>query len=416
MAQLYDFPYDKQETPPDVLPEPKHPAGNALRRFGKRGRLDVPFFLLTLLLLAVGLVMLLSASYADAYYETVGGDGPANPMYYFTRQLLFAIGGVGAMLVMSFIPLSFIRNLSIPALLVSAALLLVVKLTGLTGNGAVRWIAIGGITFQPSELMKAAVVLAFSDWIARQGDRMQSNRSLPIFLITLAVFAVLLLMQPHLSATIILLLLGALMLFAGGTKWYWFAAAAGLVAIAVILVRGNAEQVVAKIAEMPASGIKYQLNRISAWLDPESQKLADGWQILQSLYAIGSGGLLGLGLGNSRQKYLYLPEEQNDYIFPIICEELGFVGATLILLLFAVLILRGFWLAIQSKDPFERMMIIGFTGLLFIQVFLNVGVVTNLLPSTGISLPFFSYGGTALLVQLAEVGIILSASRNIENK
>ena len=158
------------------------------------------------------------------------------------------------------------------------------------------------------------------------------------------------------------------------------------------------------------------LARVAAWLDPESQRLGDGWQIIQSLYAIGSGGLLGLGLGNSRQKYLYLPEAQNDYIFSIICEELGFVGAVLILLLFAVLILWGYWLALQCRNRFSRMMVIGFTSLIAIQVFLNVGVVTNLLPSTGISLPFFSYGGTALIVQLAEVGLILSASREIANK
>ena len=199
-------------------------------------------------------------------------------------------------------------------------------------------------------------------------------------------------------------------MYAGGTRWYWFAAAAVVVLMIVFYLRGHADWVIEK------AKTSYMFARVAAWLDPESQRLGGGWQIIQSLYAIGSGGLLGLGLGNSRQKYLYLPEAQNDYIFSIICEELGFVGAVLILLLFAVLILRGYWLALQCKNRFSRMMVIGFTSLIAIQVFLNVGVVTNLLPSTGISLPFFSYGGTALIVQLAEVGLILSASREIANK
>lgn len=410
MAQLYHPQGDRRETPPDALPAQPHAAGGARRR--KRGRFDVPFFLLTLLLFAVGLVMLLSASYADAYYETVGGDGPANPMYYFIRQLGLGALGLVALLVMSFIPLDFLRKFSFPALLAAAGLLLLVLLIGLTGNGSVRWISIGGFTVQPSELMKAAVVLAFSDWIARRGDRMQENRSLIPFIIVLGAFSLLLLLQPHLSATVILLLLGALMLFAGGAKWYWFAGAAVAAALVLLIVKGNAAAIVEKLDATES----YQLARISAWLDPEKHRQQGGWQILQSLYAIGSGGLLGLGLGNSRQKYLYLPEEQNDYIFPIICEELGFIGAALILLLFAVLIVRGFWLATRCRDRFERMMVVGLTGLLAIQVFLNIGVVTNMLPSTGISLPFFSYGGTALIVQLAEIGMILSASRNIEDK
>ena len=412
MPQLYHHQGSRRGIPADALPAQSRAEGGDLRRSRKRGRIDVPFFLLTLLLLAAGLVMLLSASYADAYYETVGGEGPANPMYYFTRQLGLAALGIAALVVMSFIPLSFLRRLSFIALPAAAGLLLLVLLIGLTGNGSVRWISIGGFHFQPSELMKAAIVLTFSDWIARRGDRMQENRSLIPFAVVLVIFSVLLLLQPHLSATVILLLLGALMLFAGGARWYWFVGAAALAVLAMLLIKGNAAEIVAKLDKTES----YQLARISAWLDPEKHKQQGGWQILQSLYAIGSGGLLGLGLGNSRQKYLYLPEEQNDYIFPIICEELGFIGAALILLLFAVLIVRGFWLATRCRDRFERMMVVGMTGLLAIQVFLNIGVVTNMLPSTGISLPFFSYGGTALIVQLAEIGIILSASRSIEDK
>ena len=409
MAELYDFPYQKPQQP-EVLPEPEQKP--ARRRGGRLGRVDVPFLVLTLLLLAVGLIMLLSSSYAIAYFETVTDTGEAAPMRYFTTQAIYAAIGIGAMIVVSFIPMSFLRKLSFLSLLAALGLLLGVLLTGLRGNGAVRWIQIGPITAQPSELVKAAVILAFADWTCRFGPEKMRTFTWGVvpFAAVLIIFSFLLLEQPHLSATIIILGIGAIMMFAGGTRWYWFAAAAVVVLMVVFYLRGHADWVVEKAKD------SYMFARVAAWLNPESQRLGDGWQIIQSLYAIGSGGLLGLGLGNSRQKYLYLPEAQNDYIFSIICEELGFVGAVLILLLFAVLVLRGFWLALQCKSQFSRMMIIGFTGLIAIQVFLNVGVVTNFLPSTGISLPFFSSGGTALIVQLAEVGLILSASREIANK
>jgi len=410
MSELYEFPYQKPEGPGN-LPEPAgRPA--AERRRIRRNRLDIPVLVLTLLLLAVGLVMLLSASYATAYFDTVKESGEAEPMRYFISQSIYAVLGIAAMIIISFIPLGFIRRFSFPAILAALGLLLGVLLTGLRGGGAVRWIGIGSITFQPSELVKAAVILAFSDWICRYGpEKMRTFRSgvLP-FALVLGLFSVLLMMQPHLSATIIILAIGAVMLFAGGTRWYWFAAAGAVILMLILYLRGHADWVLEK------AETSYMFARVAAWLDPESQRLGDGWQIIQSLYAIGSGGLLGLGLGNSRQKFLYLPEAQNDYIFSVICEELGLIGAVLILALFAVLILRGFWLALQSRNQFNRLMIIGFTSLIAIQVFLNVGVVTNLLPATGISLPFFSYGGTALIVQLAEVGIILSASREIPDK
>lgn len=407
MSDMYDFPFRKPEPQPEPLQAPPR------RRRGllNRGRIDLPFLLLTLLLLIVGIVMLLSASYASAYYETLKDSGGPNPMKYFNSQVVLAGIGLAALVVASLVPPGFLRRFSLPGIFASLILLLGVLLTGLRGGGAVRWIAVGSHTFQPSELVKAAVVLFFADRAVAYGPKMGDFRHgvLP-FAIVLGVFSFLLLEQPHLSATIIILGVGALMMFAGGTRWYWFAAAAALAVVVILLLRANAAWVAEK------AETNYMFARISAWLDPESQRQGDGWQIIQSLYAVGSGGLLGLGLGNSRQKYLYLPEAQNDYIFAVICEELGFVGATLILLLFAMLILRGFWLALQCRDRFSRLLVVGFTGLIAIQVFLNVGVVTNLLPSTGISLPFFSSGGSALVVQLAEVGVILSASRDIPNK
>jgi cell division protein FtsW len=193
-------------------------------------------------------------------------------------------------------------------------------------------------------------------------------------------------------------LVAGIMMFAGGTRLRWFA---------IVIV------VVAVVGVITVTKLDYAADRITAWQHPESDPSNNGYQVLQSLYAIGSGGLMGLGIGQGRQKYLYLPEEHNDYIFSVVCEELGYIGAILILLLFALLIVRGFWLALHARDRFSSLVVTGLTSLLAIQVFLNVGVVTNLLPSTGISLPFFSYGGTALWIQLVEMGIILSASRDI---
>ena len=217
----------------------------------------------------------------------------------------------------------------------------------------------------------------------------------------LALIAGLLILERHLSATMIIFLIGAVMMLLGGTKkrWLMLGVVFGLVFLAVYIMKKG-----------------YAGGRFTAWLDPEADALDSGYQIIQSKYAIGSGGFLGLGLGRSRQKYLYLPEEINDYIFAIVCEELGFVGAVGILLLFSLLILRGYWIAIHARDRFGTLVAAGLTTKLAVQVFLNVSVVTGLIPPTGISLPFFSSGGTALLLQLFEMGIILSVSRWCTNK
>jgi cell division protein FtsW len=216
----------------------------------------------------------------------------------------------------------------------------------------------------------------------------------------LVVIVALLVLEPHLSCIIIIGCVGAVMMFIGGTRIRWF-----VLLIAVAAVFG--------MIYLQVKG--YASDRISAWRDPFADATDTSYQIVQSLYAIGSGGLLGLGLGRSRQKYLYLPEEHNDYIFAIVCEELGFVGAVLILLLFALLIIRGYWIAIHARDRFGSLIVAGITTLLALQVFFNIGVVSNFLPATGISLPFFSYGGTALLMQLAEMGIVLNVSRYNRN-
>lgn len=365
----------------------------------RRAAFDVPFAALTLLLLTIGVVMVLSASYARAYYSAATNH---NAAYYFMRQLGFAVAGAAAMLVLSRFPMAFYARLAFPALAVSVALLAVVPVIGVSQGDARRWIDLGFTTFQPSEIAKIAVILYFAALICRFRGRMRTFKyGIAPFAAVLLLIVGLLVLEPHFSAAIIIIAIGAVMLFLGGARLYWF--------VGGIAVLGGGLAVVMTF-------FPYASNRIASWLDPFSNTQGVGYQIIQSLYAIGSGGLFGLGLGHGRQKYLYLPEEHNDFIFAVVCEELGFVGACAILLLFALLIVRGYWLAMHMRDRFSFLVTAGITTLLAMQVILNVAVVTNLLPCTGISLPFFSYGGTALLIQMAEMGIILSASREIPAK
>lgn len=370
-------------------------AGPATER---RGGFDSSFFLLVMLLLVMGVVMVLSSSYARAYYDP-GNITGGNAAYYFVRQLVYAVLGTAGMLLASRLPMPFYRRYAFPFLLLTLLLLLLVPFVGVKANGSRRWLGVGGLTLQPSELAKLAVILSFSVLICRFRDRMRSFRFgiLP-FAAILAVIVGLLVLEPHFSASIIIIALGGIMMFLGGAGLGWFLAAIGAAggALAVLL-----------------TFFPYASSRINTWRDPFSSSSDEGYQIVQSLYSIGSGGLSGLGLGGSRQKFLYLPEEHNDFIFSVICEELGLIGAVLILSLFALLILRGYWIALHCRSRFAFLVCAGISTLLAIQVFLNVAVVTNLVPCTGISLPFFSYGGTALLIQLGEMGILLSASRDI---
>ncbi len=364
----------------------------------RRQSMDAGFFTLALILLAMGVVMVLSSSYARAYYDP-GSITGGNGAYYFLRQLIFALLGVGAMLLASRLPMSFYRRYTFHFLGLTLVLLMLVPIIGVKANGSRRWLGVGGLTLQPSELAKLAVILSFSLLICRFQGKMRSFKYgiLP-FLTILGIMIGLLILEPHFSASIILIAIGGVMMFLGGVGLGWFIAALGGVtaALAVLL-----------------TFFPYASSRISTWRDPFSDPSDRGYQIVQSLYSIGSGGLSGLGLGGSRQKFLYLPEEHNDFIFSVACEELGFIGAALILALFALLILRGYWIALHQRDRFNFLTCAGISTLLAIQVFLNVAVVTNLVPCTGISLPLFSYGGTALLIQLFEMGIILSASREL---
>ena len=365
-------------------------------RQNSTGLLDLPFLLLVVLLTLVGLLMMFSASYARAKWET------DNPAYYFVRQAGFAALGIGVMLLVGKLNYFIWFRTALLILGGSVFLLILVPLAGVEVNGAKRWLSLAGIRFQPSELAKLGMILAFAAMMAAWQDKMESFRyGVVPYTGIMVVIAGLLFLERHLSATLIILLIGAMMMLIGGTQKKWLFLGL-LIGVAFVFVYVNTKG--------------YAGDRIAAWKDPWSDPLDNGYQAIQSRYAIGSGGFLGLGLGRSRQKYLYLPEEHNDYIFAIVCEELGFVGAVGILLLFALLILRGYWIAIHARDRFGTLVAVGLTTKLALQVFFNVGVVSGLLPPTGISLPFFSYGGTALLLQLFEMGIILAVSRWCVNK
>ena len=364
----------------------------------KRAGMDISFLALVVILLAIGVTMVLSASFARAYFDP-GGVTKGKATYYFIRQFIFAALGVAAMIICSRLPVGFYKRFSMPVLIAAVILLMLVPIIGTNANGAKRWIGLGAFTIQPSEIAKIGIILAFASMICARRGRMKSFRYgiLP-FAAILAAIVGLLVLEPHFSASIIIVAIGGVMLFLGGARLVWFIAAAVAAGggIAVLLTM-----------------FPYASTRITTWRDPFASTSDEGYQIVQSLYSIGSGGLTGLGLGQSRQKYLYLPEEHNDFIFSVVCEELGFIGALLILTLFALLIIRGYWIALHSTDRYGFLVADGITTLLAIQVILNVAVVTNLVPCTGISLPFFSYGGTALLMQMAEMGIVLSISRDL---
>ncbi len=364
------------------------------RRLRKTGeKVDIPFLVFLLALLAVGLIMLYSASFAQSEYDT----GYTDSTRYLQKQAACAAVGLVAMAVISRLPAMFWYRASWPLYGLSIVLLLCVLLFGESVNGARRWINIAGLQFQPSEIAKFTLILLFARLTKGFGtDAKKFRYGVLGFGAALLGILVPLALEKHLSAIMLMGLVAVVMMFVAGTHPKWLlAGAAAALAFVVVYV----------------SIMGYAGDRITAWLHPEQDPGDTGYQILQSLYAIGSGGLFGLGLGKSRQKYLYLPFQYNDYIFAIICEELGLIGAVLIIALFALLILRGYWIALRAPDRFSTVLCAGLITLIAVQTLLNLCVVTNLLPSTGIALPFFSYGGTALAVNLGEMGVVLSISR-----
>lgn len=389
---------------------------NSVSRTGRIGRgvrlvkgdMDGALFAIVITLLVIGITMMFSASYPEALQDGLPGT------FYAKKQAIFA--GIG-LVMMIFIGLFFdyhwFQNLAISgtAFVVSFILLIMVLIPGLgvTRGGATRWLRLGGgadsgLQFQPSELMKVAIVLFFSTLIVRNLSKMNTFQyGIIPFMIMLGAVDLLMMKEPHLSGTIIISVLALTLLFVGGVKPSHFA----LVCVAGVALLG-----LVVLYKMKVEGLGYFKVRWMSYTDPFNPDYMkdETWQTCQSLIAIGSGGFFGLGLGSSRQKYGYLPEAQNDFVFSILCEEFGFIGATTVILLFCLLIFRGFYIAAKADDKFGMLVAVGLTMHIGLQALLNIAVVSNAIPNTGISLPFFSYGGTALVMQLCEMGILLNIS------
>lgn len=368
------------------------------------GEVDRPLLIVVIALVCIGSVMVFSASYAVA-------ESRFDDSYYFARsQIQWVIFGLLAMaLIARILDYRVLKRIAYIFYAGILALNYLVPFLGQEVNGARRWFIIFGMQFQPSELLKFALVLACSTYISNHYSEMRDFKKgiMPLVLLT-APAALATLLQSHLSATIIILLLMITMMWLSGVKGFYFGLVLGsgatLALFVLTLGRGLIELLV-----------PHALTRLQIWENPfdymSIESGGKGWQPAQSLYAISSGGFWGLGLGQSNQKHGYLPEPQNDYIFAILCEELGFFGVVCVIALFGVLAYRGYYISQNAPNRFCSLLSMGITSQIVIQVLLNLAVVTNTFPSTGISLPFFSYGGTSLLILLAEMGIVLSISR-----
>ena len=358
-----------------------------------KGGVDTTFLIIVVLLLCFGTVMIFSASYAFA--ESRFG----NSMYFVKKQTVWALLGIAAMIFFSYIDYGFLRKMTLPIFAVSYLLLWCVFIPGIgvSAKGARRWVALGPLQFQPSDVMKFALVLFLAFYIAYAPERMKKFKYgilFPAAVIILVCGTTIL--EHHVSGAVILFLIGVVMILLSGASAKWLAGISGSAAALVCVIVFFTD---------------YAKKRVDAWLHPENFLQGSGWQPYQSLLAIGSGGIFGVGLGNSYQKQLWLPEPQNDFIFAIICEELGLIGGLTVIALFILLMWRGFVIAKRAPDTFSSILVMGLVSKVGIQALLNIAVVTATIPTTGIALPFFSYGGTALVMQLAEMGIVLSVSR-----
>lgn len=370
-----------------------------------KGGFDVTFFAAVLALMTIGLVMLFSASYPYAY-QKYNGDS----YYFFKRQLIFAVIGVIVMIVVSKINYKWVKIIEKPLFVVTIFLLVLVLFYHVNledrSEDFKRWIPLGPITLQPSDIAKFSLVLTLSAYIGKYRKYMQRLTYGVLFPgLIIGLFCVLIYLENHLSCTVLMFMIGITLMFCGGTRWQWF--------VGGLCVVGAVAFVIIKNPDVLPS---YQADRIRAWTDKTFQPLGLRWQTNNSLYAIGSGGFFGVGLGNSKQKYLYVSEPQNDFIFSIVCEELGFLGAIVILALFALLFWRGIKIAQRCDDKYAALVVIGIVSQVAIQTLFNVLVVTDTFPNTGIALPFFSYGGTALLMLCFEMGVVLSVSRKVNTK
>ena len=392
--------------------------------FFAQGSMDIPFLIILMTIVTIGLIMLFSASYTYSYYNR------GSSTQIFSRQIIFAIIGIVLMFAISKIRYEYLRLVAILAFAGSLFFLVLVLFLPEYKPGFKRWINLGFTTFQPSEIAKIGLIMILALLLERNYKGVtgkipsemtlcrkiteftngkyviyKSLTSVLCYGMIIVLFAGLVYLEHHVSGTILMLALGVTMLWLGEVRGKWFAVGTVIVVIAVVVLIANP-----KILQ------EYAGERITAWLDKDYSPMLHRWQTNNSLYAIGSGGFLGAGLGQSKQKHLYVSEPQNDFIFSIVCEELGFVGATAIIILFALLVYRGIKIGMNAKDRFGALLSMGIVFQVGIQVALNIGVVSDLLPNTGISLPFFSAGGTSLIILLCEMGMVLSVSRSARKK
>lgn len=370
------------------------------------GGFDIVYMVLVLMLLTVGLVMMFSASYISAKYDSATNY---DATYYIKRQLGFALVGVALMFIISRINPELMKKVTPIIFAVSLVLLVLVLIHPYRLDGKEdfkRWLKLG-IVFQPSDVAKLGIIMFFAWLLEKYRHQIETKWWVSLALFGLLGFlCVLIYLEKHLSCTILIMLIGIGMLFLGGVdrRWFILGFTVGILLIAVVVIFRD------QLLD------PYQADRIDSFIHKDYDDVDSRWQTNQSLFALGSGGFFGLGLGQSRQKYLYMPEPQNDFIFAIVGEELGFFRSMLIILLFAALVFRGFVIATKAKSMFERLLVLGISLQVGLQTILNILVVTDLMPNTGISLPFFSYGGTALVMQLVEMGMVLGVSRSGERK
>lgn len=397
---------------------------SALNLFVAKGSVDIPFFLMLITIVTTGLVMVFSASYTYSYYFRGGS------LTIFGKQLIFTAIGIVLMMIVSRVRYEYFRYFARLAAVISVGLLVLVLFLPEVKRGFKRWIDLGFTTFQPSEIAKIGLIMVLAYLLEKNSKVItgkipsdikalrriseitngkiviyKSFTTVILYGIIILLFAGLVYKENHVSGAVLMLGIGVMMLFLGEVKnkWFYIIGAVAILLIAVLIIN-------------PQILAKYAGERITAWLDKDYSPMDKRWQTNNSLYAIGSGGLTGTGLGQSKQKHLYVSEPQNDFIFAIVCEELGFIGAVAIIILFACFIYRGIKIGLRANDKFSSLLVIGICFQIGIQVALNIAVVTDFMPNTGISLPFFSAGGTSAVILLAEMGMVLSVSRSIAKK
>ena len=384
--------------------------GLGLKKYYLKSSIDIPFLLIVLTLLSIGLVMMFSASYVSAIYDTYSFEGGPQASFYIKKQLMFALIGIAMMYFVSKFDTNFYKKFSTLILIISLVLLVAVLIFPAKIEGKEefkRWMAIGPISFQPSEVAKLGIIM-FLAWSLEKKKAVVRTKwwSIIPYMALIGVICILIYKENHLSATLLVFGITMIMLFMGGFKIRIFVIGILSVAALVGIVWLIHPETIKNVFE------SYMKERIVAWLDKDYDPLGSRWQTNQSLNAIGSGGLFGLGLGNSMQKHLYVSEAQNDFVFSIVCEELGFFRSSIIIALFGLLVWRGFVISMNAKDMFASLLTMGIVFQVGLQTILNIAVVTDMIPNTGIGLPFFSYGGTSIVMLLAEMGMVLSVSRS----